>query len=73
VLYIVLETVIDVTIYDLSLKVIDTTLVFALMHRMVDHRSSGSGVNGYDVSVKVAQLSGALYAPKREEQRSNHD
>jgi hypothetical protein len=68
VLYIVPETIVDVTIYDLSLKVIDTTLVFALMHRMVDHRSGGSGVNSYDVSVKVAQLSGALHAPRREEQ-----
>jgi hypothetical protein len=67
VLYIVLETIVDVTIYDLSLKVIDTTVVFALMHRVVDHRSGGSGVKSYDVSVKVAQLNGARHAPRREE------
>lgn len=30
---------------------------------MVDHQSDGSGVKGNDVSVKVAQLSGAPYAP----------
>ena len=67
-LYIVLETIVDGTIYDFSLKVIDTTLVLALMTRHVDHRSGSSGVNAHDVSVKVAQLSGARHAPIREEQ-----
>ena len=68
-LYIVLETVVDVTIHELSLKVIDPTSVFALMATaLVDHRTGGFGVNAYDVAVKVAQLSGALSAPRREEQ-----
>jgi hypothetical protein len=52
----------DVTTYRLSGKLTDPTGCSLLCHCMVDLRGNGSGVNGYDVSVKVEQLSGALYA-----------
>jgi hypothetical protein len=50
----------DITTYHLSGNVTDPTVCSLLRHRMVEHRGSGSGVNGYDVSVKLAQVSGAL-------------
>jgi len=59
---------VDITTYHLSAKVIDPTVCSLLCHRMVDHRSGGSRVTGYDVSVKVAQLNSASHAPRTEKQ-----
>jgi hypothetical protein len=58
----------DVIVYDLSVKVTDTTLPLALMPPHGGPPRSGIGVNGCDVSVKVAQLSGAPHAPGPEKQ-----
>ena len=55
--------------YDLSVKVSDTALLIALRAQIVDHRGKDSGVNGHDVSVKVARLSG-LYM--RSDERNNY-
>jgi hypothetical protein len=54
----------DISTYHRSGKVTDPTICSLLCRRMVDRRGS-SGVNGYDVSVKVAQLSGAVRAQRR--------
>jgi len=55
---------VDNATYRFSGKVIDPTVCSLLCHRMVDHQGSGSGVTGYDVSVKVAQLNSAPQAPR---------
>jgi hypothetical protein len=58
----------DVNIYDLSVKVTDTSLLSAFVPPHGGPPRGGSGVNGYDISVKVAQSSGAAHAPRPEKQ-----